>query len=148
MNLKSIIGLVFFLAGAAVFFAGGTGQYTAVSLMISGTETVGEIKEMRQSMRSAGGSGPAYKPIYRFKDASGKEWVGAHRFYSGFVYYENGEAVPILYASDDPKKSIMNTAYGRYSHLVIVLFSLPFLLLGGWLIRKGVREDRELGWRA
>lgn len=140
-----VVGGVFALVGALLAIVGTYGVYSANDIAWNGEETVGRIVEIRVN---SSGRGRSYKPIYSFEDGKGIKHRGAHPIAASRRLFREGEAVPILYDPEDPRRSVINTAWGRFAFVFLILFALPFLAVGMSLVKRDRRaQDEEgIGW--
>ena len=150
MGPQGVIGAGFVILATTFFVIAGTRLADTTALAWSGTRTTGIITGHAPTGHRGG-----RVTLYSFEDASGRRFVA--RAGMGFTgsgpnararrAAEVGRSVTVIYDLADPERSVMNTFWGRWSDLVVMLFVLPHLLVGSYLVRRDRKAAREDGWQ-
>jgi len=93
--------------------------------------TIGNIIEMRPNNDRDSGD-VTYAPTFRFQDTSGSEHTVSSHFYSAPPEFRVGDAVKVLYRSDDPESARIDSYWQ--------VWGLPTLLaiIGGVQLPTGI----------
>jgi Protein of unknown function (DUF3592) len=146
MGPKGVIGAGFVSVATLIFATSGMQLVDTTAIAWSGSQTTGTIIGHEPTDHRGG-----RRTIYSFKDASGRRFeghVGAGFNGSGpnaraRRTAEVGRSVTVFYDPADPSQSVMNTFWGRLSDLFVMLFVLPHMLVGIYLVR---RDRKDEGW--
>jgi hypothetical protein len=146
---KGLIGAAFLLVGGGFFVGGSYMLVDANRIALSGVATTGTIIG-----HEARGSRGGRAAVYTFRDNSGREMRGSVRIGLGGSSRsarqqreaEIGRKIGVFYDPADPRQSVADTVMGRWGGLLIMLFVVPHMLIGIYLLRRDRREQIEDGW--
>ncbi len=149
MGPNGLFGAAFLLVGGGFFVAGSYMLVDANRIALSGVATTGTIVG-HQARGSRGGRAA----VYTFTDNAGREMQGSVRIGSGGSgrraqrqrEADIGRKITVFYDPADSRQSVADTVMGRWGGLLIMLFVLPFMLAGLYLLRRDRREQIEDGW--
>lgn len=144
MGPKGVIGAGFLITASIFFVIAGTQLADITAIAWSGAQATGTITGHERTGTRGGRT-----TIYSFKDASGRRFEG--RVSARFTGTgpnararrdaEIGRSVTVIYDPADPTRSAMNTVWGRWSNLFVMLFVLPHMLIGIYLIRADRKDE-------
>lgn len=149
---KGLGGLIFALiaGAAALHFTYGLG--TMAWLSVTGISVEGKVTAF-VSYPSNGKSRGGTRIQVTFKDQKGQGQMVEARFGRGNgmsakprTTHQLGENVRVLYPRDKPEAAIIADPVTIAWHIVVSLLSAAFALVGLWIIRADVRQQREDGW--
>lgn len=146
MGLKGMIGAGLLLLGGGFFVAGIFMLVDANRIAWSGVSTTGTIIGHEPRRREGGRAA-----VYTFRDSVGREIQGSVRIGSGGSdrraerqrEADIGRKITVFYNPANPRQSVADTVMGRWAGLLIMLFAIPHMLIGLYLIRS---DRREQGW--
>lgn len=148
MGPKGVIGAAFLIVGSVFFLLAGKSLVEANAGAWNGVETTGTILGHAPSGRRGGRI-----VVYGFEDEQGRRFEGRTKVPTGRGRRARqrraedvGRAVPVFYDPADPSRSTLDTFLGRWVYLLIMLFVLPHMAIGAYLIRRDRREAHEDGW--
>lgn len=149
MGPKGLIGAAFLLVGGGFFVAGTWIFADANRIALSGVATTGTI--IGHEVRGNRGGRAA---VYTFTDNAGREMQGSVRIGSGGSgrrakrqrEADIGRKITVFYDPADPRQSVADTVMGRWGGLLMMLFVMPHIMIGIFLLRRDRREQIEDGW--
>ncbi|WP_284123697.1 DUF3592 domain-containing protein [Parerythrobacter aestuarii] len=143
---KGLVGAAFLLAGL-VFVGGGVFKTWEVNaLAATGVHTRGEVTYMKRKSTSGRSGGRSWYAWVVFRTSTGEEIGFENRQGSALRSHEVGDIVDVVYDPADPSDAIIDNFWTRFAWVFATLFASVFVLLGGWLVRRDRREQREDGW--
>lgn len=148
MGPKGLFGGLFLLIGVGFFLAGAYRLVATNTIAWNGVRVTAEITGHERSGRRG------WVAVYAFKTRDGQMAygrAGTRLFSSGnnvraLQAEEVGRKIPVIYDPADPQRSVADTFMGRWSAILMMLFVLPHLLFGIYLLRRDRKEQREDGW--
>jgi hypothetical protein len=79
----------------------------------------------------SGSDGPVYKPIFRFKDYSGQEYIYRHNLSASTPTWKIGDRARVIYDPLNPGEARLLTYFGSFSATIILLaLALPLITIG------------------
>ena len=146
MGPKGVIGAGFLIVATILFVVAGTQLVDANVIAWSGKRTTGTIIGHAVSGNRGGRA-----TVYSFEDESGRRFEGQASI--GFVgsgpnararrAAEIGRRIIVYYDPIDPRRAVIDTLWGRWGHLFIMLFLLPHMLVGSYLVWSDRKDERE-----
>ena len=137
---KTWFGIPFLLAGLVFAVMGSWELIDANRIAIAGDRAQGTVIELQRSH----GRRTSYKPIVGFETPDGETHTFVHPLGSRPSVYAAGDRVAVLYDPERPRRAVIDSFYGRYGFLIVVLGGAAFAALGAWLMRSDRLEQNEL----
>lgn len=135
-DVSLVIPLIF---GIVFFLTSGSTVLDAQRIVWNGAAQAGTViaVERNPGMRST------YTVVYRFRDRKGQSFTARQQAKVPWRPARVGDTVPVLYDIDDPRRSIINTYWGRFIDIALALLSLGLaaycarkLMKNGWTQRR------------
>lgn len=150
MAIKGVVGSGFLILATVFFLLAGARLIDANTIAWTGVKTTGTITGHKRGR----GKGNGWDTVYRFNDQRGLAIVGSAPTGIGGDgpnararrKAQVGRKVSVIYDPADPARSVMNSFWGRWNMLFVMLFVLPHMAIGYYLVRSDRRDQREDGW--
>lgn len=137
-----VMGLFFLLASIVLFAAGVYLYKTRINEAATFTKTTGIVTELREVKGNAE-VGTTYKPILKYKDKSGKEYIYTSANSSDPPAYDIGEEVEMFYNESNPKEAFINSAWEKWTGTIaLFICGVVVFPIGIWMIFSGFRRNK------
>jgi len=137
-----VMGL-FFTVTAVILFAAGVYLYkTRINEAATFTKTTGIVTELREVKGNAE-VGTTYKPILKYKDKSGKEYIYTSANSSDPPAYDIGEQVEMFYNESKPEEAFINSVWEKWTGTIaLFICGVVVFPIGVWMIFSGFRRNK------
>jgi Protein of unknown function (DUF3592) len=135
-----LMGLFFILASVILFASGAYLYKTQIDEAATFTKTTGIVIELRE-VKSNAEVGTTYKPILKYRDKNGNEYVYTSANSSDPPAYAVGEKVEMLYSEADPDEAFINSFWEKWTGtMALFLCGVVCFPIGIWMIFTGYRN--------
>ena len=101
----------------------------SLSFLRKSNRATGTVIEME---RISDSDGSTYKPIFKFKAATGQEVIFKSSSSSNPPSWKVGEEATIAYDPNDPGEARLLTYFGAFSWTIVLMaLAMPMLVIGG-----------------
>lgn len=137
-----LMGLFFLLAGIVLLAAGAYLYKTRIDEAATFSKTTGIVIELREVKENAE-VGVTYKPILKYKDKNGKEYIYTSANSSDPPAYNIGEKVDMFYNEADPKEAFIDSFYEKWTGTIaLFICGVVVFPIGIWLIFSAFRRNK------
>lgn len=138
-----LMGL-FFLLTAIILFAAGVYLYkTRINEAATFTKTTGIVTELRE-VKGNVDVGTTYKPILKYKDKNGREYIYTSANSSDPPAYDIGEKVEMFYNETNPEEAFINSAWEKWTGtIVLFICAVVMFPIGIWMIFTGFKRNKS-----
>lgn len=137
MSKHTPLGAIFLIAGGGFFLFSAYQLGEANMIAAQGVPAEARVLSVDEKRGRRGKR--TYAPVYSFVDAEGRSFTGQQAVYLRWVEARSGDTVPVVYDPADPRRSVINTFWGRFGYLPATLFSGLFMGIGAALLLSGSR---------
>lgn len=141
MNAVSIIKYVFTLIGAAMLIGAVYWFQHTRAFVASAVTAEGTVVDLQPSRSS---DSVTYKPVVRYKTATGEQIEFVSSTGSNPPGYRKGEKVEVLYLPSEPGNASINTFFSLWlGHLIVGGVGGVFFMVGGGIMVATARKARQ-----
>ena len=139
-----VMGLFFLLASVVLLAAGVYLYKTRIDEAATFTKTTGIVTELRE-VKGNVDVGTTYKPILKYKDKSGKEYIYTSANSSDPPAYDVGEQVEMFYNESNPKEAFINSVWEKWTGTIaLFICGVVCFPIGLWMIFTGFRRNKPV----
>lgn len=137
-----VMGLFFLLAAVVLFTAGAYLYKTRINEAATFTKTTGTVIELREVKGNAE-VGTTYKPILKYKDKNGREYIYNSANSSDPPAYDVGERVEMFYNEANPEEAFINSVWEKWTGTIaLFICGVVCFPIGLWMIFTGLRRNK------
>jgi hypothetical protein len=146
-DVQKFFGVLFAVAGCIFLAVGILSCLGTVMFLQNAVSVPGKVTALEsvRSRNSSGRSSTSYHPVFAFNDTQGQSYTikSETGSYLSFVsFYSVGEKVNVLYASNNPKNSRIDTWLDLWLRAAVTSFvGAIFLLVGIAVFKAGQRRS-------
>lgn len=137
-----VMGL-FFMFTSIVLFAAGIYLYkTRINEAATFTKTTGTVIELKE-VKGNVDVGTTYKPILKYKDKKGREFIYTSANSSDPPAYDVGEKVDMFYNEANPEEAFIDSVWEKWTGTAaLFICAVVIFPIGIWLIYSGFKRNK------
>jgi len=137
-----VMGL-FFMFTSIVLFAAGIYLYkTRINEAATFTKTTGTVIELKE-VKGNVDVGTTYKPILKYQDKNGREFIYTSANSSDPPAYDVGEKVDMFYNEANPEEAFIDSVWEKWTGTIaLFICGVVVFPIGVWMIFSGFRRNK------